>query len=203
MSASLSAALPPCSIQVTETTYTEITVQWGSCAVVVNSYELTIEPNSANAPPGNVPIGGNFEYTFNSLVPGQRYIVGIRSTGSTEPYATDSVFTGRVLLHTHELIMIIIKVVTLIVIVVVIVIHVVVVVITVVVHWYTFNSLVPGQRYIIGIRGIPAPQNRTPQTPSIQVQYPGCSLRSLCIMRINCISIGLLIIEHQIFPVCL
>eukprot|EP00057_Strongylocentrotus_purpuratus_P007684 XP_011662158.1 PREDICTED: fibronectin [Strongylocentrotus purpuratus] len=87
-------ALPSCSIQVTETTYTEITVQWGSCAVVVNSYELTIEPNSANAPPGNVPIGGNFEYTFNSLVPGQRYIVGIRGTGSTEPYATDSVYTG-------------------------------------------------------------------------------------------------------------
>ena len=90
----LSAALPACSIQVTETTFTEITAQWGSCAGVVLPYQLTIDPNPAGIPPGSVPAGADFEYTYTSLVAGQRYIVGIRGTGSTEPYATDTVYTG-------------------------------------------------------------------------------------------------------------
>nr|XP_054774632.1 tenascin-R-like [Lytechinus pictus] len=86
-------ALPECSIQVIGTTFTEITVQWGSCPEVFGSYQLTFDPNPNGLQPGNVPINGEFEYTFSNLVPGQRYIVGIRDAGTSEPYATDAVYT--------------------------------------------------------------------------------------------------------------
>ncbi|XP_063970156.1 fibronectin-like [Lytechinus pictus] len=86
-------ALPECSIQVIGTTFTEITVQWGSCPNVFGSYQLTFDPNPNDLQPGNVPINGEFEYTFSNLVPGQRYIVGIRDAGASEPYATDAVYT--------------------------------------------------------------------------------------------------------------
>ena len=86
------AALPTCSIQVTEVTFTMVTVQWGTC-VGVDPYYLTIEPNDDGLSDPSIAASDPLEYTFSNLNPGTQYTFGVYSDGNS-PYAIDSVYTG-------------------------------------------------------------------------------------------------------------